>query len=219
MTAAQDDGVTRRTPWQVGWFWMRRAVMLEIWGYLSIFRFAFRRPKVPSGARAFTYHRPVMPLLMVFIVVSAIELVVVDVLVRRWPPVRITMLALGIWGLVWMFGMLFGFLTRPHAVGPDGIRLRSGAELDIPLRWEQIEAVTRHKRTSQDKQPQVSTDEHGNRTLHLHMQNETTVQLRLRRPVTVRLPRRPETVSRIELFVDKPEAFVNEAAKHLAQSG
>jgi hypothetical protein len=160
-----------------------------------------------------------MPLLMVFIVVSGIELVVVDVLVRRWPPVRITMLALGIWGLVWMFGMLFGFLTRPHAVGPDGIRLRSGAELDIPLRWEQIEAVTRHKRTSQDKQPQVSTDEHGNRTLHLHMQNETTVQLRLRRPVTVRLPRRPETVSRIELFVDKPEAFVNEAAKHLAQSG
>jgi hypothetical protein len=217
MTAAQDDGVTRRTPWQVGCFWMRRAVMLEIWGYLSIFRFAFRRPRVPSGATAFTYHQPVMPLLIVFIVVSAIELVVVDVLVRRWPPVRITMLALGIWGLVWMFGMLFGFLTRPHAVGPAGIRLRSGAELDLPLSWEQVEAVGRHKRVSQDTQPQVTVDEHGSRTVHLHVQHETNTAITLRGPVELRLPRGAVTASRIELFADDPDAFVAAAREHLRE--
>ncbi|MDQ3029382.1 MAG: hypothetical protein M3R09_05000 [Actinomycetota bacterium] len=193
---------------------MRRGLMLEIWGYRSIWRFASRRPRVPRGAAPFGYHGPVMPLLTVLIVVSAIELVVVDVLVRRWPSVRITMLALGVWGLVWMFGLLFGFLTRPHAVGPDGIRVRSGAEVDIALDWDEIEAVVRHRRTTQDKQPQVSIDEHGNRTLHLRMQHETNIDLVLRRPVTVRLPRGCAAVSQIQLYADQPDGFVSAVGRH-----
>lgn len=133
MSASGSGEGPRRTAWQLAAYWTRRGLMLEVWGYLSILRCVCRRPRVPAGAAAFTYHQPVMPLLIVFIVVSALELVVVDVLVRRWPSVRVAMLALGIWGLVWMFGLLFGFLTRPHAVGSDGIRVRSGAEIDIPL--------------------------------------------------------------------------------------
>ena len=215
MTGPTTVELERRTHWQVLRYWLRRALWMEVWGYVSIFRFVFRRPKVPRGATAFTYHRPVLPLVIAFIVVSSIELLVVDVLVRRWPAVRITLLALGIWGLVWMFGLLFGLLTRPHAVGPDGIRLRSGAEVDIPLRWEQIEAITRRRFSSPEKQPQISTDEDGSRVLHLHTQNETTVQIRLHHPVTVRLPRGAQTVSRIELFADEPAAFVEEARRHL----
>lgn len=202
----------RQTRWEAVRYWIRRLWMMEIWGYLSTFRFVFRRPKVPQGAQAFAYHQPVMPLLVVFIVVSAIELVVVDVLVRRWEGVRVAMLALGIWGLVWMFGLMFGFLTRPHAVGPDGIRLRSGAELDIPLRWDQIAAVTRRRRTSPGKQPQVSFEGDGTRTLHLHMQNETNVHVELRGPITVRLPRGAQSVSTVEVWVDRPEDFI--AATH-----
>jgi hypothetical protein len=215
MTPTQAPEAERRTSWEVVRYWTRRAVMMEIWGYLSIFRFVFRRPKVPRGAQAFTYHQLVLPLLSVFIVVSAIELVVVDVLVRRWEGVRIAMLVLGIWGLVWMFGLLFGFLTRPHAVGAEGIRLRSGAELDIPLRWDQIAAVSRRKRTAPDKQPQISVDEHGDRTLHLHMQNQTNVRIALHSPATVRLPRGPQTVSTVEVWVDQPDAFTDAARGHL----
>jgi len=219
MSASQLDATQRRTPWQTARYLLRRAWQLEIAGYLSLYRFVFRRPRVPPGARAFSYHGPVLPLLWVFIVVSAIELVVVDVLVRRWPSVRITLLVLGIWGLVYMFGLLLGFLTRPHAVGPDGLRLRSGAEIEVPLSWEQVETVARRKQVSQDKQPQVSTDQSGDRTLHLHMQHETNVQVRLRRPVTVALPSGPQTVSRIELFVDQPQEFVVEARKHRGLPG
>ena len=197
--------------WQSTRYWARRLWMMEVWGYLSIYRFVFRRPRVPAGAQAFSYHQMVLPLLLVFIVVSAIELVVVDVLLRRWEVPRIAMLVLGVWGLVWMFGLLFGFLTRPHAVGPDGIRLRSGAELDLPLRWDQVEAVTRHKRVADGKQPQVSVDEQGSRTLHLHIQNETNVRIRLNRPVTAGLARGPQTVSTIEVWVDQADAFVEAA--------
>ena len=207
-----------RTRWETARFWIRRLWMMEIWGYLSIYRFAFRRPKVPRGAQAFSYHQLVMPLLTVFIVVSAIELVVVDVLVRRWEGVRIALLALGIWGLVWMFGLLFGFLTRPHAVGPDGIRLRSGAELDLPLGWDEVDAVTRRTRTAPGKQPQVTADERGIQTLHLHMQNQTNVHITLRAPMAVRLPRGEQQVAVIEAWADDPAGFVDAARRHLSTS-
>ena len=216
MTTSTAGPPTRRLRWPLATYWMRRAVMLEVWGYLSILRFFLRRRRVPAGAAAFSYHQLVMPLLVVFIVVSAIELVVVDVLVRRWPSVRIAMLVLGIWGLVWMFGMLFGFLTRPHAVGPDGIRVRSGAELDLALPWDRIESVARHKRTNQDKQPPVTTDEHGRRVFHLRMQNETNIEIRLLEPVTVRRPHGPEAVTKVDLYADQPQAFQDEVRRHRA---
>lgn len=219
MTSSQAVQTEQPTRWATARYWVRRLWMMEVWGYLSIVRFVLRRPRVPPGAEAFSYHQLVLPLLLVFIVVSAIELVVVDVLVRRWESVRVALLVLGAWGLVWMLGLLFGFLTRPHAVGPEGIRLRSGAELDLPLRWEEVEAVTRRKRTAQDKQAAFTVDEDGTRTLHLHMQEQTNVHIALRSPVTARLQREQHAVTCIEVWVDQPEAFVDAARRHSAPAG
>ena len=207
----------RRTWWQLAVYWGKRVVLLEVWGYVSILRYVFRRPKVPQGARGFTYHRPVLPLLIAFIVVSAVELVVVDLLVRRWPTVRITLLVLGIWGLIWMFGLLFGFLTRPHAVGPAGIRVRSGAEVDIALDWDVVDSVVLRKRVEQDKQPLVTADQDGTCALHLRVQYETNIDVRLRRPVAVRMPQGTETVSTIHLFTDLPQPFTDEVRRHCAR--
>ena len=209
---AEED---RRTAWRKAGTLARRAVVLELWGYVSIFRYVFRRPRVPRGAQPFTYHEPVAPVLVAFVVLSAIELVVVDLVVKRWPSVRIALLVLGIWGLVWMLGMLFGFLTRPHSVGPDGLRLRAGVEVDIALSWNQVQAVQRHKRTSQDRQPQITLDDEGTRTLHLHVQNQTNVRVALREPVTVRVPRGPVTVAYVEVFADRPDALVRAARQQL----
>jgi hypothetical protein len=212
MTSQQTAEPDRRTTWQKTRSLARRALVMEVWGYLSIARFVLRRPRVPHGAQPFTYHQPVFAVLVAFIVISAVELVVVDLVVKRWETVRIALLVVGLWGLVWMFGMLFGFLTRPHAVGPDGLRLRAGVEIDIPLRWDQVATVQRHRRISQTKQPQVTFDEHGARTLHLHIQNQTNVRVSLREAVTVRVPRGHVTVSSIELWADEPDALVRAAS-------
>jgi hypothetical protein len=188
--------------------------MVEIRGYQSMFRFAFRRPKVPAGAVGFTYHQPVFAILIVFVVVSAIELVVVDLIVRPWPHIRIPLLILGIWGLVFMLGMLFGMLTRPHAVGPAGIRVRSGPEVDIAVPWGDVESVARRRHVVQETQPKVSVDDSGNATLHLRMQNETNIEVKLAQPVTARLPHGVETFSQVNLYADDPKAFLAEARRH-----
>jgi hypothetical protein len=188
---------------------------MEIHGYQSIYRYVFRRPVVPPGAAAFSYHRPVLLLLWVFIVVSAIELVVLDLIVRRWEPIRLPLLVLGLWGLVWMVGLLLGMLTRPHAVGPDGIRVRSGAEVDLALSWDDIASVNRRAHSVQDKQPAVSVDVEGRATLHMWMQKETNVEVRLMRPLELRLPHGTETVSQVNLYADDPRAFLQEVGRHL----
>jgi hypothetical protein len=55
-----------RTGWRFFGYLARRAIMMEIRGYQSIYRFLFRRPKVPSGAVGFSYYQPILPILIVF---------------------------------------------------------------------------------------------------------------------------------------------------------
>lgn len=141
-----------RTWWQRAAHLARRAWWMEIASYRAIFRFVFRRPRVPAGATGFTYHSPVLALLVAFIVLSTVELVVVDLLVRRWEAVRLPLLVLGLWGVVWMVGLLLGMLTRPHAVGPDGIRVRSGSEIDIDLGWDVVASVVRRRDVGEGRQ-------------------------------------------------------------------
>lgn len=88
---------TRRTGWRRVAHLGRRAWRLEIHGYQSAYRLLFRRPRVPAGATGFSNHQPVLPILIVFIALSVVELVVVDVIVQRWPSVRLPLLVLGIW--------------------------------------------------------------------------------------------------------------------------
>jgi hypothetical protein len=205
-----------RGPWwrTVGYL-AKRATLAEIGGYRSIYRFLLRRPRVPAGAVGFAYHQPVFAILVVFIVVSAVELVAVDLIVRRWPVVRIALLVLSLWGLVWMFGLLFGMLTRPHAVGPDGLRLRYGSEIDIAVPWDEVHVVSRRSRTRPEKEPQVVVDERGEATLHLRVGDETNIEIRLEGPREVRLPQGRRTVSRITLHVDDPRAFMDEVRRHI----
>ena len=77
--ASRRRGSWSRLRWLLG-----RAWAMEIHGYQSIFRFVFRRPRVPAGSVGFTYSAPILSILIVFTVVSAVELVVVDLIVHRW---------------------------------------------------------------------------------------------------------------------------------------
>jgi hypothetical protein len=206
---------TRPTGWRRIGRLARRAWAMEIHGYQNLFRFAFRRPRVPIGAAGFGYAQPVMSVMVVFTVLSVVELVVVDIVVRRWAPVRIPLLILGIWGVTFMLGLLFGMLVRPHAVGPDGIRVRSGSEIDIPLTWDQIAAVTLRKRSVQEKEPKVTVDESGQATLHLRIMNETNLDIRLEQPTDLRLPHGTERVSVVALRADDPKAFMAEVRRYL----
>lgn len=84
---------------------LRRAFHAEVRVYSSIGRAIARRPAVPPGGTGVGYHRPVLTVLFIFIVLSAVEIPILDLIVHPWPAVRIPVLILGIWGLTWMVGL------------------------------------------------------------------------------------------------------------------
>lgn len=201
-----------------------RALVMELRVYESIWRFAARRPKIPPGARGFRYHRPVLTILIVFMVLSALEIPILDALVHQWLPVRIGFLILGIWGLTWIIGLLLAYLTRPHTVGPEGIQVREGMELEISVPWEDLASIRLHP-TSVDpndpkNKPKRVFEEDGERVCAIRIGHETNLEITFERPTLVRLPGLPpkggeHKVSRLRFWADDPAGVLEECRRHL----
>ena len=58
-----------------------------------------------------------------FIFVSAVEVVAVELLLP-WESLRLPFLVIGIWGLVWMLGLLASITVHWHLVSDVGLRVR-----------------------------------------------------------------------------------------------
>ncbi len=135
---------------------LRRAVVLELALWRALSRWLRRRPDVPSGADAFPYAGAVTPVIWAFVVVSAIEVVVVHVVVP-WETLRWVLDVAGVYGVLWMLGLLASLRTAPHVVDDVGLRVRSGTSVDLVVPWEEIAAVRVRRRSVE-----------GSRTVHLH---------------------------------------------------
>ncbi|WP_129790209.1 hypothetical protein [Promicromonospora panici] len=193
----------------------RRAVAMEVAGWRSIGRALFRRPPVPHGASAHRYDGPIRTILVVFLVISAIEVPMVDLLTHRWPAVRFPLLAVGLWGVTTMLGMLCGYVTRPHAVGPDGIIARSGAEIEVTLPWDDVTSVA-HRRHALSGAPSASLiGPDDDQALNLVVQDGTNIDIQLEGPTTVGLPNGSVTVTRVRIAVDDATAFLDAVRRHI----
>lgn len=185
----------------------------EVGVWRSLYRWLFRRRRVPRGASGFTYHSPVLTILIIFIVLSAVEIPIVDLIVHRWTWVRIPLLALGIWGVTWMIGLLLSYITRPHSVGPDGIRARYGADVDVDLPWDAVASVEKSRDVA-EKAPRFREESHG-RTLALRMQDETNVLVLLENPVPARLGEVVHEVDAVRIWVDDLDGFMTAVRTHI----
>ncbi|QMU97257.1 hypothetical protein FVO59_08540 [Microbacterium esteraromaticum] len=194
---------------------IRRATAMEAAGWRSIGRALLGRPRVPHGATGFSYDRPVRTILIIFLVLSAIEIPVIDLLVHGIAWLRWPLLALGVWGVLTMLGMLLSHLTRPHSVGPDGIRVRHGGEVDIDLPWEMIASVQR-RRHSLSGAPQLSLTGAGDeQVLNQVIQDHSEIEIALERPTLLPLPQGDVTVAAVRISVDDPAAFLDAVRTHI----
>jgi hypothetical protein len=198
---------------------LQRAATLEHSFYASIWRAIRRRPDLPEGAQGFGFHRSVLTVLIVFIGLSALELVILDLVLRRWLAIRIAVDALDAWALLWQLGLLCAFLMHPHTVGPDGIHVRDGLGTDVRVDWSRVGVVSRRVKRVEQKTPRV-VESGGIREFAQRQQGETNLRIDLTEPVRIALPGRPPAggeheVERIRLWADDPQAFL-EAAQRFA---
>jgi hypothetical protein len=195
---------------------LRKAIALEAGIWRSLHDWARRRTvDAHDGDLTFGYTAAAAPLLWVFIVMSAIEIPLVD-LVLPWAAVRVAFLILGAWGLLWMFGLLASMHVHPHVAGPSGLRVRSGLTVDITVPWESIAAVRTHLRTLPKTQTMQLEQEGSNAVLHVTVSSMTNVHVELRQPISVPVAKIGSTpITVLRCYADDPVAFVTKAQDFL----
>ncbi len=194
----------------------RWLVRLEIGIWRSLFLLAARRvPGRGPGVQTFPYAREVSPLLGAFIFVSALELVVVH-LILPWATIRTVLLVLSIWGLVWMIGFLASMRVFPHLLDERGLRLRYGTSVDVRVPWEAIASVTASRRslTSGRSVQLLGTDD--GQAVAVAVLKRTRVDVVLHGPTTLELPDGPAEVTAVRFDADDPKAVVAAVRDRLA---
>lgn len=107
----------------------------------SMFYFALaswrRRPFVPAGSTAFSYHKKngLAGILYTVALASVVETFVVDLLIRiHHPHAANALLAIGLFAVIWLLGFARAVQLRPMLVTHDTLQLRMGLQwmLDVP---------------------------------------------------------------------------------------
>jgi hypothetical protein len=194
------------------------ALRLEVTLYLALVRWVTRRPDIPVGTTPIGYSRLVTPILWLWIFGSATEVVVLDVLLSRWwAPLRVPLLVLGVWGLVWMLGMMSAYRTRPHLLGDDALRVRDGIHARVVVPLERIASV----RSADHELPGLLKSVHvegggDGAILLVGVSSRTNLELVLTGPTTLETPHGPTTVTRVGLWVDEPREVADVLRRRLS---
>ena len=193
----------RRLP-ELAW----EAVLLELALYRSLVRWCARRPDVPAGATPVGHAQLVGPMLWLWIFGSATEVVVVEVVLRQvqtgWAEVvQLPLLVMGIWGLVWMLGLMAAYRVRPHLLTADRLRIRNGARtwVDVPLEAAAITHTVEHELPGT-----IRSVHHQDGLLLVGVSSRTNLQLVLSEPTVLRTSKGEVTADRVGLWVDEPRA-------------
>jgi hypothetical protein len=195
-------------------------VLFELRLYRSLLRWVARRPAIPGGdVEVFTYAKTVTPVIWLWIFASAAELPLAHVLVP-WEAVRIALLVVGAWGLVWMVGLLASLHVYPHLLGRSSLRVRHGSTVDLAIPWEAIDSLTVARRdlpstvwTLQPRETERGTD------LQVAVSGQVNVHAVLRRPTTFATHKGDLEVAEVSFWADEPRALVRAARERLSPAG
>jgi hypothetical protein len=150
----------------------------------------------------------VTPVLSLWIFGSAVEIPVAHVLVP-WHGLRVALLVLGVWGLLWMIGLLAGLRSYPHLLEAGVLRVRNGPMHDIAIPMADIAAVTSGEK-SLPSSMWVLQPEPTARGAHLRVgvSGQVNVHLALHRPLDVVTRKGAMTITGISLWADEPRQLV-----------
>ncbi|GHF47023.1 hypothetical protein GCM10010218_30390 [Streptomyces mashuensis] len=154
-----------------------------------------------AGVRELGYAKAQASTMYGLLFVCVVETVGLAFFTAGYPAVHWPMLAVDVYTVLLVLGAHASAVTRPHTVGPDGLRLRQGASLDIRIPAGLIRTVRRELR-SRGGEP-------GDGELDLAVAAQTTVTVELSEPVTVvRLTGREQRVHTLRWHADDPAAAV-----------
>ncbi len=187
---------------------VRDAILLELALYRSLARWIARRPDVPAGAIPIGYAQLVGPMLWLWIFGSATEAVVVEVVLRQveagWAEaIRLPVLVVSIWGVLWMLGLMAAYRVRPHLLTDERLRVRNSARtwVDVPLA-----AIAGTHATEHDLPGIVKAVHQDGGLLLVGVGSRTNLELRLTGSTVLRTSKGDLTADHVGIWVDDPRA-------------
>lgn len=161
------------------------------------------------GVRSFGYSAQVRPFLWVFLVLTPLEILLVDLLVP-WMWLRALLLVFGLLSgllLGWMLWMLYKF---KHEIDDEHLWLRYAREFEYRIPLAAIESVAQGMTSRSLNKTRSVVDG----TLVLEISNSTNVSVRLNDPQEIDLGRRGvHEVTKIEFWTDSPDEMVRALRK------
>ncbi len=103
-----------------------------------------RKPFVPVGARAFSYHKAsaFAAVLYTLVFASVVEACAVHFLLRAIAPrLALAVLAVSVFGAVWLLGFARSVQLRPVLVTRDYLRVRTGVQWSLDIPRDQIAKI------------------------------------------------------------------------------
>jgi hypothetical protein len=191
------------------WWWARHAVVFEVRLYRSLFRWVTRRAdRGGPGDVAFPYARMVTPVMWLWIFASAAEIPLVHVLVP-WDGIRFALLVTGIWGVVWMIGLLASLWVYPHLLTPDRLVVRNGAGHRVELPWDLVASLTVRTEDLPSSvwtlQPLETPD---GLDLNVGTGAQVNIHARLVAPTVVATAKGPMEIVELSFYADEPRDLV-----------
>ncbi|MFJ9210776.1 hypothetical protein [Streptomyces sp. NPDC102264] len=148
------------------------------------------------------YARAQAPTSYGLVLVLVIETIGVSIMLAPYPVVHWVMLLVDLYTVLLVLGLHAAAVTRPHIVGPGGLRIRRGARLDLRIPLDLIVSARHDLRF-----PDVNKPEDG--VLTVAIASQTSVTVELAHPVTaVSLLGRRTEVHTIRCHADEPRAAV-----------
>ncbi|MBX7493944.1 hypothetical protein K3163_12085 [Qipengyuania sp. 1NDW9] len=172
---------------------------------LAMLRLALLRwgeaPDVPPGAQGFAYHRVINPMIATFLVLQLIEIVVVDLLVSHWSETAaLVLLALGIWGALFIVALMKAFRLYPILLEAGHVRVRSGWLIDMRVPLDAIERIEPSISDPETKRPDV---------LNAAILSHPNIILKLKRPLEHSgFMGRTRLIERVAFRLDQPAPFI-----------
>ncbi|MGA9747428.1 MAG: hypothetical protein WBQ50_08240 [Nocardioides sp.] len=116
---------------------------------------------------------------------------------------RLPLLVVGIWGVLWMLGMLASYRVRPHLLLDDHLRIRNGARTWVSVPLDSVVSV----RAAEHELPGIITAVHQDDGLLLvGVSSRTNLELALAGPTVLSTSKGEMTADRVGLWVDEPRA-------------
>ncbi|MFI8293642.1 hypothetical protein ACIGBL_31335 [Streptomyces sp. NPDC085614] len=171
---------------------------------------ARRRVGVRAGDTPFPHARDQAALMYGFAFVCLVETVGMSYLLAGLPVVHAVVLVLDVYTVLFVLGLHAASVTRPHVLGPDGLRLRQAAHVDLLVPLERIASVRHELLFSHEK---------AEGELNLAVGSQTSLTVELTGPVDApRFLGGPRPVRIVRCHADDARGLARALAGALAEA-